>query len=242
MIISIVAGGLCFCYFLLLMLRVGIQFFHFFFLGGAIGFFLLAWLIFLQKRGKIAIPKIWIRLFWSMAGIAMLCFCILLGQIIYGQSVGAKEDADYVIVLGAGLRGEKPSFVLQKRLNAAAGYLEENPASRVIVSGGRGKDEPVSEAEAMRRYLLQRGIEEDRIFMEDASENTVQNLNYSRRMIPDAASVVIVTNKFHVFRALHIARECGYRNVSGLGADNIVWLNPANYIRECFAVVKDVWL
>ncbi len=139
-------------------------------------------------------------------------------------------------------QGERPSLVLQNRIAAAAEYLLENQGSKVVVSGGQGPDEWISEAEAMRRALVQLGIDETRILMEDKSTSTHENLTFSKEYIPQGASVVIVTSKFHVYRACHLAKECGYESVSGLGADNVRWLNPTNYLRECMAVFKDVVL
>ena len=90
--------------------------------------------------------------------------------------------------------------------------------------------------------LVDFGVAQTRIIMEDKSTSTNENLMYSKQLIPDGASVVIVTSRFHVYRACHLARECGYTSVSGLGAENVRWLNPTNYLRECMAVFKDVVL
>ncbi len=237
-----VAGVLSLVYFGMLVTFVGMQGFFFLFLLAAIACFGLAVVWNGHCRGKWKIPKAVLRVFLVMVCGAALCFGILLGMILYGQSVGPQAQADYVIVLGAGLRGERPSLVLQHRINAAAEYLKENPASKVVVSGGQGPDELISEAEAMQRGLVALGISKERIFQENKSTSTRENLTYSQQYVPKEASVVIVTNKFHVFRACHLAKECGYLNVSGLGGENVSWLNPTNYIRECMAVVKDVVL
>ncbi len=235
-----IAGIFCLLYFVMLRIRVGAQTFFYIFPLMALGCFCLAFVMKQNRKGKWSIPRKWILAFRIVMGIGILTFAILLGMILHGQYVGPKKDADYLIVLGAGLRGDKPSIVLQNRIDAAAEYLKEYPGSRVVVSGGQGSDELISEAEAMRRGLVAKGIEEERIKMEEQSTSTRENLMFSDVLIPDDASVVIVTNKFHVFRACHLAKECGYTDVSGLGADNVVWLNLTNYIRECMAVLKDV--
>ena len=238
----LLCGMLCFLYFGMLVTYVGPQSFFFVFLLMGPGCILLAVLWYAHEKGKITIPQKLIACFWTLVSLGVVLFGVLFGMILHGQSVGPKEDADYLIVLGAGLRGERMSLVLRNRVDAAAEYLSENPGSKVVVSGGQGPDEPIPEAEAMRRGLVDLGIEETRIIMEDASTSTNENLMFSKQLIPDGASVVIVTNKFHVFRACHLARECGYTSVSGLGADNVRWLNPTNYLRECMAVFKDVVL
>ncbi len=242
MLLFMLAAVLCFVYFLMLVTYVGPQSFFFVFLLIGIGFVMLAFIWHGHYRHKFRIPKKLIVAFGVAVSCGVILFAVLFGMILHGQSVGPKADADYLIVLGAGLRGEKPSLVLRNRINAAADYLTENPESKVVVSGGQGPDELISEAEAMRRGLTELGIDASRILMEDRSTSTNENLTFSKNYIPEGASVVIVTNKFHVFRACHLARECGYSEVSGLGADNVRWLSPTNYLRECMAVFKDVVL
>lgn len=240
--ILLLAGILCFVYFMMLVTYVGPQTFFFVFPLLGVGCFFLALLWHGHNRGKIRLPRKLIIAFWALTATAAVLFSVLFGMILYGQSVGPEKNADYVVVLGAGLRGERPSLVLQNRINAAAEYLHSNPDCKVIASGGQGADELISEAEAIRRGLEAQGIAANRILMEGESTSTRENLTFSRAYIPDGSSVVIVTNRFHVYRACHIARECGYTSVSGLGADNVRWLNPTNYLRECMAVLKDVVL
>lgn len=242
MLLFMLAAVLCFVYFLMLVTYVGPQTFFFVFPLIGIGLVLLALIWHGHYRHKFRIPKKLIVAFKVAVSCGVILFAVLFGMILHGQSVGPKEDADYLIVLGAGLRGENPSLVLRNRINAAADYLIENPKSKVVVSGGQGPDELISEAEAMRRELTELGIDASRIILEDRSTSTNENLTLSKSFIPEGTSVVIVTNKFHVFRACHLARECGYTEVSGLGADNVRWLSPTNYLRECMAVFKDVVL
>jgi len=238
----LLAGVLCFVYFTMLVTYVGPQSFFFVFPMLGLGCFLLALLWHGHYKGRFTLPRRLIVVFWTLVGTGVMLFGIFFGMILYGQSVGPDEKADYVIVLGAGLRGERPSLVLQNRINAAAEYLHSNSDCKVIASGGQGADELISEAEAIRRGLESQGISTERILMEDKSTSTQENLTFSRAYIPDGSSVVVVTNRFHVYRACHIAHECGYTSVSGLGADNVRWLNPTNYLRECMAVFKDVVL
>lgn len=238
----LVLAGLCFGYFCLLLTYVGPMSFFFVFLFLSLGCLGLAGIWHLHLKGKILVPRKWMVCFWTTVSFGIVLFGVLFGMILHGQSAGPKEDADYLVVLGAGLRGDRPSLVLEYRIQAAAEYLLAHPESKVVVSGGQGANELISEAEAMRRGLVDLGVEESRIYLEDKSTSTNENLTFSMQFIPEGASVVIVTNKFHVFRACHLARECGYASVSGLGADNVWWLNPTNYLRECMAVFKDVVL
>ena len=151
--------------------------------------------------------------------------------------------AEYLIVLGARWKSAGPGEVLRRRLDKAVSYLEQNPDTRVIVSGGQGDNEAISEAEGMRGYLLQAGIEESRILVEDASSNTYENLVFSGELLDrENDKVVIVTNNFHVFRALSIAKKQGYHKAEGLAASSVLGMGPNNLLREFLGVLKDFWV
>ncbi len=204
--------------------------------------FTISIILLLVKKKVIEIPK-WVKIaFNTSCIIGVTIFTIILGCIIFIGSDNPPEDVDYVIVLGAGLNGLNPSLTLKYRLDEAYNYLESNDNSKVIVSGGQGLDELISEAEAMKNYLVDKGIDEDRIIMEDKSTSTMENLEYSKEYIEEGASVVIISNDFHMLRAIHIAEQCGYEEVYGLGAKSVKWMKPAYYSREVVAVIKDVVL
>lgn len=162
---------------------------------------------------------------------------------------GSRDTADYteqtVIVLGCGIRGERVSVGLAKRLNKAAEYHEKNPNAMIIVSGGQGPQEDISEALAMKRYLIDKGVPENKIIMEDKSTSTITNFRYSREIMETQglplSSVVFVTNAYHVYRAASYAKDEGFIEVSHLGTDIIWYTVPMNYMREMMAVVK-MWL
>ena len=129
----------------------------------------------------------------------------------------------------------------EKCLELLEVYLEENPDTLVIVSGGRGANEPVTEAKGMFDYLVGKGVDPKRIQLEDASGNTVENLVFSSRYVDlKSDTVVLVTNNFHIFRAERIAVKNGYEKVHGLAADSFAYMVPNNLLREFFGVVKDV--
>ena len=155
-----------------------------------------------------------------------------------------EAGADALIVLGCGVRGERVSLTLARRLDAALSYLEENPQTIVVVSGGQGPGEDIPEAEAMRRYLVARGIEESRILLEARSMSTMENFQFSKALIDSAigpdATIVFVTTRFHVFRSERIASTLGIQ-AEGIGADGVAWLEPNNYLRETCAIVY-YWL
>ena len=162
---------------------------------------------------------------------------------------GGRDTADYteqtVIVLGCGLRGERVSVGLAKRLNKAAEYHENNPDAVIIVSGGQGPQEDISEALAMKRYLIDKGIPEDKIIMEDKSTSTITNFRNSRAIMEekgmDLSSVVFVTNAYHVYRGASYAKDEGFVDIAHLGTDIIWYTVPMNYMREMLAVLK-MWV
>ena len=119
-------------------------------------------------------------------------------------------------------------------------YLESNPDTMVIVSGGQGADESVSEARGMQEYLLERGVAAERILVEENSTNTRENLLFSGELLDKQQDkVVLVTNNFHMFRALSIARKQGYIYIEGLSAGSYPAMVPNNLLREFLGVVKD---
>ena len=175
----------------------------------------------------------------SVCGIGLLGFLVIEGFIVgYGRS---KPDpgADYAVVLGARVIGKKPSYNLEKRLEKAYNYLQESPDTKAVLSGGKGPGEDISEAQAMYEYLTGRGISGDRLILEDRSVNTDQNLGYSiAKMTGSKEKVVIISNRFHLYRALGIARKKGLSHVQGLGSEVKWYTAPNMYVREAFAVMK----
>ena len=165
-------------------------------------------------------------------------FCFVEGCVISQMHAKGKAGLDYIIVLGAQVRENGPSPVLKYRLDKAVEYLEENPDTICIVSGGQGKNEPWSEAEGMAQYLKTQGIDENRIRLEDQSLTTEQNVTNSQKLMEEGASVGIVTNDFHVFRAKQIAKKYGLKDVCGIAAGSSPLYLPNNMLREFFAEIK----
>lgn len=236
-------GGLaflCLAYwaFIFLFMGFGTWFFMIWAVIG-IGFALAAWLVRKQILKRF-LPR-WLR---NALKILLVCvlglFIVVEGLIIGAGGAQASPGADYCIVLGAQWKQNGPSTVLRYRLDAAVQYLAQNPQTLVIVSGGQGPNEPIAEARGMQEYLIGAGVDPERIITEDQAVNTLQNLVFSAQYLKqDTDRVVIVTNDFHVFRALGIARKQGYRYVEGLAADSYPWMLPNNLLREFLGVLKD---
>ena len=147
---------------------------------------------------------------------------------------------DCLVVLGAGLRPDgTPTETLRYRLDAALAYLEENPETACIVSGGQGFGETRTEADAMAEYLVEHGLDESRVTKEERSTTTAENVRYSSELLAPGAEVAIVTNDFHLYRALRIAEKNGLPGAHGLAAPTNPLYLPHATLRECAAIAKD---
>lgn len=228
-------------YFIMLMVSIGPGFrFNYVWLFMSIFFLSLALILRFSKRGFEGMPK---PVLFVMEGIVLagcLVFVAVEGMMIYQSRKRPVCEADYLVVLGAKVNGTRPSKILRYRIEKAAWYLEQYPDTKVVVSGGKGTDEGTSEAAAMKNELVKLGIEEKRIYMEDASTSTKENLEFSKKYIDiEHHNVIVVTTDFHVLRAVKIAEKAGYKNVEGLAAQSVWYLVPTNYVREFLALVKD---
>ncbi len=180
---------------------------------------------------------------YTMLGwICVACWIVFLSaeyKIIRGMYERCDEELDWIIVLGAQVRGRYITNSLRRRLDRALAYAGRFPGVKVIVSGGQGPGEAVTEAEAMAGYLLEKGVPRGQIFLEDKSASTRENLRFIRKYADaERDKVGIVTNDFHIYRSSLIARQEGYRNIYLIPADS----NPVfqlNYlVREFFGVIQ----
>lgn len=150
------------------------------------------------------------------------------------------EVPQTVIVLGGAIEGDEPKLMLQRRLDSAKEYLDANPKARCIVAGGQGPDEEVSEAFAMQKYLVQLGVDPERILLEDQSSTTKENIAYSAKIIDQARlsrDVTVVTDPFHQLRAGYFCQENGL-TPHALTSLTPWGLLPSYEIRELGAWVK----
>jgi len=217
------------------------RFDFFIFLFGLFGLLLIVTVIMLNKITAVVkkFPKV-----IKIIGIIIFClfavsFIITEGLIIRGMHPASSNNkTDYIIVLGCQVVGIYPSVPLIRRVNKAEGYLNEHDDVKVIVSGGQGPGEDISEAEAMRRLLITRGIEADRILMEDNSSNTKENLLFSDELYNlKEKNIIIVTTDYHMFRSIAIAKKLGFKNASGLPSRSQRSVLPVYLFREYFAVI-----
>jgi uncharacterized SAM-binding protein YcdF (DUF218 family) len=171
---------------------------------------------------------------------ALVVFCLIMS----GVRSKPDKNAETMLILGAQVRGTSeedvyPSPVLKERLNAALSYLKENKHTKVIVCGGKGADEPTSEAVGMAKYLKENGIEAERIVLEDKSVSTKQNIANAKKLIT-SGKTVIVSNDFHIYRAKMLAKRLGIKNISGLPAKSKTKVTGQMYCREVFALGYEI--
>ena len=182
------------------------------------------------------------RIALPLALLAMLAMAVSEGFVLAGMAQKDQSPADYIIVLGAGLRGDQVPLVLRSRLETA---LALEQGEMIVVSGGQGPHETVTEAAAMAKWLSERGIPADRILLEDASTSTIENLRFSARVIETQSGrpisdckVKVISSDFHCTRAAMLARRVGYGEVSAAGGHTQALLVPVNHIRESMALIK----
>ncbi len=179
--------------------------------------------------------------------IIFICFIIIEALIINYPKYNRNSD-DYIIVLGAGLdNGGVPNLILRERLDIAIKCMKENLAQYIVLSGGQGTDESTSEAQAMSEYLQAKGIEKNKIILEDKSRDTNENLKYSKEKIEESSSksisdikVKIVTTDFHAFRSSVLAKKNGYKNFDNYSSTMPWYFVPSTYARESIAVIKSI--
>ena len=176
-------------------------------------------------------------LYISMAFVIFMIYCVFL------QLIPRKRDFDYVIIHGAGLlEGNRISKLLSDRIDKAIDVFHKDPTPPVLIpSGGKGSDEKLSEAEAMKRYLLDKGIPAHMIIEEDLSANTFENLQNSKKIIDSQTGskyTALVTSNYHVYRALRYCRKVGLK-CTGIGSHVAFYYWPSALIREFIAIHKE---
>lgn len=191
---------------------------------------------FWQRR----IGKVLLSILAAGVALGVILVIVMTALMIKAARTPAAPNAT-VIVLGCKVYGERPSIALEERLKAALTYLNANPDSACIVSGGQGADETISEAECMYLYLVKNGIASKRIYKEDQSTTTRENLAFSYEIIKEQGlneKIAIATNNYHEYRAGKVAEGLGleYGAVSG---DTALWLLPTYYARELLAILYE---
>lgn len=204
------------------------------FLSIGLGAVIIIIALFLNKFAK------WLKiLILSGIGIVVVLSSIL---IIGGKNDTVTYSEDAIIVLGAAVHGKTPSRTLRYRLKKAVDYHKQNPDAIIIVSGGQGAQEDISEAEAMKIYLIENGVTPDKIIKEDKSTSTSENFKFSKEILDKRFSsdysVAFITNEYHILRASLCAKRAGIENTTHLHSNTTLSYLISGTLRECLAVVK----
>lgn len=174
--------------------------------------------------------------------LGVLLFIIVEIPIIKNARTDADEDTEYLIVLGAGVRGTIPSLSLQNRMDGAYKWLKDHPEVTVILSGGQGPGEDITEARAMYDNFTKRGFSAERLYLEENSTSTRENLAHSLEIIKslggsESSRIAVCTSEYHLFRAKLLAKDEGM-NIKGVSAPTTMPTLMINYfIREAVGVV-----
>lgn len=240
--ILLTAGILWFCYFGGLVLYVGLSskfpviwaVFGVCFTGAAI-LFRGGWIPVILKNG-------------CLLTVGILALALFLGilRLQAAMSRQPKKNLDYLVVLGAQVKGTRPSLSLWYRIDRARAYLEQNPETKAVLSGGKGPDEGISEAQCMYEELRKMGISGARLILEEKSASTSENLEFTFELLKERHEshtknlcLGMVTSNFHVFRSVAIARKKTDCHIYPIPAKSKGFLLPNYLLREFLGVVKD---
>ncbi len=162
-----------------------------------------------------------------------------------------KTAPDYIVVLGTTVYDHGPCYLLRQRLKEGAKWADEYQEAKIVVTGGQGPTEPFTEGSEMKRYLVEElGVDATRILVEEESMNTYENMTFTGKMLEDTdtnfsyedSSILVVTNNFHMFRAMQITKKAGFENISGAPSGTYIYLFPHYMVREFFSIAKNLVL
>ncbi|MBQ6701375.1 MAG: YdcF family protein [Clostridia bacterium] len=175
----------------------------------------------------------------------MLCFTIVVTVKIVNRANVPYEGETTVVVLGCRVREDGASKMLKTRLDAAYTFLSEHPEANCVLSGGKGNDEPISEAQYMYDWLTEKGIDKERLYIEDRSTSTEENLKFTRELIQKnnlCEKITLITNEFHQYRAYRFAVESGFSDIYSYSAKTPLTLLPTYYVREVCGVAHMIFI
>ena len=220
-------------------------------LGGALVCLLLIFITVFPQKFAHLIAQLWQHLAGKI-GLSVLSVCIAAGLIFctamsvqMARTIASKPEQPHaVIVLGCKVRGTRPSAMLTRRLEAALSYLEAHPEVQCITSGGQGAGEDIPEGQAMKTWLVEHGIAESRILVEDQSKDTEENLKFSAAILAEQElgnQAVIITDGFHEYRASLLAKQAGLETWAYSAYTKPLYV-PTYWVREWMALFERIVL
>ena len=181
-----------------------------------------------------------LRILAILLALLLLILAVPSAAILRGMAGTGQPGGETLIVLGTTVNGTEPSPMLKQRLDAAVEFLNAHPEAACIVTGGKGDEHNLSEAQCMYNYLTAAGIDADRITMEDRATTTVENLRNVRSML-DSSHVDILSSDFHLSRAGLIAKDAGFiATLIPAKTEPITLLAPW-FLREVFVLYPQLF-
>lgn len=182
------------------------------------------------------------RIFWLLLAAGFAFFAVLEAWVISWGRTDRDTPVDAVVVLGAGVNGREPSLSLLVRLEAALDYIQDKPEALIVVTGGQGRGEEISEARCMADWLTAHGVDEGRILLEEQAATTEENVRYTKAILADygvdaGAAVAVVTSDYHLCRAAWLWGE-GMVPVAARMPGSFWPLTVNYYIRDAFALAE----
>lgn len=197
----------------------------------------------IKKLNQSRAGKIILRILSVIIAVILIFIVWATAKMIWAAS-NAPDKETTVVVLGCQVKPYGPSLMLAERLEATYEYLKENPDTKCILSGGQGSDEPMSEARCMYDWLVKKGIDKERLYIEDKSTSTRENLLFSKQIIENEGlnpAMTIITNEFHQYRASEIAKSLGIESYSVSG-NTLITLLPTYYVRELGGTLFEIFV
>ena len=180
-------------------------------------------------------------IFTSVLIVGILVVSFTEALIIYASFGDLKTEFDYLVVLGAGVHGNTPSLSLRNRIDTAYDYLTEHPDVVAVLSGGQGEGENITEAQCMYSELTARGIDPQRLILEEKATSTWENLRYSLDLVEERTGtrpekIGVLSSEYHLFRASLFAKECHVGFVGIPAKTTKVSLRINYFLREAAGV------
>lgn len=187
----------------------------------------------------------WIfRVINACYAVFLLYGAVVTGAMLLTSGTAPSPNAT-AVVLGAQVKGTQPSLILYRRIQAAERYLQENPAAKAVLTGGKGSDEQISEADCMYNVMVADGIDPQRLIKEDRATDTKENFAFSMQLIEQNGlnpDIAVVTDGFHEFRAKLIAQKQGVSGKIGAVCAETDWVFVPTYaVREWLALPTLLW-
>ena len=193
----------------------------------------------------------WTKLKWKAAkvcGWILRCVVILLSavilyfcaRVVVGMVITSSGSTDYALVLGMALENGKPTKDLISRIDVAKEFLDKNPSSTLILTGGNPDESGRTEAAVMKELLLERGASGDKLILEDQAATTKDNFANAAKLVDPTSPIFLITSNYHMDRAVTTAKKAGFTNVKRLPAPAEFFSFGSNMLWEVILDMNEI--